>query len=85
MKKALTEGQDQYKALLELRNTPRQYALAPAEAMFQRKLRTLLPSMDTPDEKSGQCGSPLTSTASSCTRMDNVNKSAKDLHPSEIG
>ena len=80
MKKALKEGQDQYEALLELRNTPRQYALAPAEAVFQRKLRTLLPSLDTPVEKRG---------ASRCTRKDAVtrayNKRAKDLHPLETG
>ena len=85
IKKALKEGRDQYEALLELRNIPRQYALAPAEAVFQRKLRTLLPSLDIPVEKSGQRGNPLTSTARRCTRKDAVtrayNKRPKDLHP----
>ena len=38
MCKALRDGADQYKALLELRNTPRQNTgLRPAEMMFSKK------------------------------------------------
>ena len=47
MRKALQDGTDQYEALLELRNTPRQdTGLSPAN-MFGRITRSLLPSTGT--------------------------------------
>ena len=72
IEKVLKEGQDQYEALLELRNTPRQYELALAEAAFQRKLRTLLvlPSLyNTPVEKHGQRDSPRQQQADARGKM----------------
>lgn len=46
MKKALSDGTDQYQALLELRNTPRQdFDLSPAQMMFGRQTRSLIPSL----------------------------------------
>ena len=43
--KALRDGTDQYAAILELRNTPRQNTgISPAEMMFGRNTRSLLPS-----------------------------------------
>ena len=45
MKRCLIDHEDQYKALLELRNTPRQNGESPAKVMFQRDTRTLLPSV----------------------------------------
>ena len=48
MRKALRDGTDQYEALLELRNTPRQdTGLSPAKMMFGRNTRSLLPSTGT--------------------------------------
>ena len=48
MCKALRDGTDQYAALLELRNTPRQdTGTSPAEMMFGRNTRSLLPSTGT--------------------------------------
>ena len=44
MRKAIAEGEDQYEALLELRSTPRQGGLpSPAQLMFGRTTRTLIP------------------------------------------
>jgi hypothetical protein len=49
MLKALENGDDQYEALLELRNTPRQgYKHSPAEIVFGRSCRTLLPFRRSP-------------------------------------
>ena len=46
--KALRDGTDQYAVLLELRNTPRQdTGISPAEMMFGRNTRSLLPSTGT--------------------------------------
>ena len=46
--KALQDGTDQYAALLELRNTPRQdTGISPAEMMFDKNTRSLLPSTGT--------------------------------------
>ena len=46
--KALRDGTDQYDALLELRNTPRQdTGISPAEMMFGKNTRSLLPSTGT--------------------------------------
>ena len=48
MCKALRDGTDQYVALLELRNTPRQdTGISPAEMMFGRNTRSLLSSTRT--------------------------------------
>ena len=48
MCKALRDGTDQYEALLELRNTPRQdTGIRPAEMMFGRNTRSPLPSTGT--------------------------------------
>ena len=48
MCKALRDGTDQYAALLELRNTPRQdTGISPAEMMFGRNTRSLLQSTGT--------------------------------------
>ena len=48
MRKALLNGTDQYEALLELRNTPRQDTeTSPAEMMFGRYTRSMLPSSRT--------------------------------------
>ena len=45
IRKCLESGGDQYDALLEQRNTPRQdTGLNPSEMMFNRKTRTMLPS-----------------------------------------
>ncbi|CAC5392990.1 unnamed protein product [Mytilus coruscus] len=47
-KKTLQDGRDQYEALLELRNTPTQNTgLSPTEIMFERKTRSMIPSIDT--------------------------------------
>ena len=43
MKRCLQENEDQYEALLELRNTPRQDGYSPAELVFKSEPRTLLP------------------------------------------
>ena len=44
MRKAIDEGENQYEALLELRSTPRQGGLpSPAQLMFGRRTRTLIP------------------------------------------
>ena len=45
MTRCLIDHEDQYEALLELRNTPRQNGESPAQVMFQRETRTLLPSV----------------------------------------
>ena len=46
MRKALSDGTDQYQALLELRNTPRQdFDLSPAQMMLGRRTRSLIPSL----------------------------------------
>ncbi|XP_066990462.1 uncharacterized protein [Macrobrachium rosenbergii] len=46
MKKTHADGKDQYLALLELRNTPRQDSnLSPAQMMFGRKLRSIIPEI----------------------------------------
>ena len=48
MYKAIRDGTDQYSALLELRNTLRQdTGISPAEMMFGRNTRSLLPSTGT--------------------------------------
>ena len=48
MRKALLDGTDQYEALLELRKTPRQdTGVSPAEMMFGRNTRSMLPSVGT--------------------------------------
>ena len=48
MCKALRDGTDQYEALRELRNTPRQdIGISPAEMMFGKNTRSLLPSTGT--------------------------------------
>lgn len=45
MMKCAESGTDQYEAVLEQRNTPRQdTGLSPAEMMFGRKARTMIPS-----------------------------------------
>ena len=47
MMKTVKDGQDQNEALLELRNTPRQGSnLSPAEIMFGRHTRSMLPEMN---------------------------------------
>ena len=55
MSKALRDGTDQYEALRELRNMPRQdTGISPAEMMFGKNTRSLLPSTGTksiPSEK----------------------------------
>ena len=48
MSKALRDGTDQYEALRELRNMPRQdTGINPAEMMFGKNNRSLLPSTGT--------------------------------------
>lgn len=48
MRKALLGGTDQYETLLELRNTSRQDTrVSPAEMMFRRNTRSMLPSVGT--------------------------------------
>ena len=48
MCKALRDGTDQYEALLELRNTPSQdTGISPAEMMFGKNTRLLLPPTGT--------------------------------------
>ena len=48
MHKTLLDGSDQYAALLEFRNTPRQdTGVSPAEMMFGRITRSMLPSVVT--------------------------------------
>ncbi|KAK3739982.1 hypothetical protein RRG08_005254 [Elysia crispata] len=54
MRKAIAEGEDQYEALLELRSTPRQGGLpSPAQLMFGRTTRTLIPQRALKGEKKG--------------------------------
>ena len=51
MKKCLAEGQDQYVGLLELRCTPRQgLGVSPAQCVFGRRIRSLIPSVKACDE-----------------------------------
>ena len=45
MKRCVEEGDDQYEALLELRNTPKQDGSSPAEQVFKYEPRTLLPKV----------------------------------------
>ena len=48
IKKALKDGRDQYEALLELRNTPRQdTGLSPNQMMFGRNTRSMIPTTST--------------------------------------
>ncbi|CAH3027183.1 unnamed protein product [Porites evermanni] len=57
MCKALRDGTDQYEALLELRNTPRQdTGISPAEMMFGKNTRSLLPSTGTKSIPNGKDG-----------------------------
>jgi len=76
MKKANRQKQDQYEALLELRNTPRQYEKSPAEMMLARRPRTLIPSKPTTsmntDRKSNERNDAVTKS---------YNKHARDLPP----
>jgi hypothetical protein len=47
MKKTVKDGRDQFEALLEQRNTPRQdTGLSPVEMMFGRKTWTMLPFLN---------------------------------------
>ena len=47
MKKTVKDGRDQFEALLEQRNTPRQdTGLSPVKMMFGRKTRTMLPFLN---------------------------------------
>lgn len=48
MERCINEGGDQYEALLELRNTPRQNGFSPAEMLFQTEPRTLIPKFSKP-------------------------------------
>ena len=46
MKKTIRNGTDQYAALLELRNTPRQdNSLSPVEMLFGRRTRSFVPDL----------------------------------------
>ena len=55
MLKALMDGTDQYEALLELRNTPRQDTdISPAEVTFGRNARAMLPSAKTKRRRSSR-------------------------------
>ena len=46
LRKALSDGTDQYQAVLELCNTPRQdFDLSPAQMMLGRRTRSLIPSL----------------------------------------
>ena len=56
MKKTTKDGHDQFEALLEQRNTPRQdTGLSPVEMMFGRKTRTMLPFLNKCNETNRGC------------------------------
>ena len=77
IEKCVHSGSDQYLALLELRNTPRQDTKAsPAEMMFSRKLNSVIPAIN-------RSGKPCYDPAKRAKRQESVNKyynkSAHDL------
>lgn len=50
MTRCVEAGEDQYEALLELRNTPKQDGKSPAEMLFSYEPRTLIPSTRTQNQ-----------------------------------
>ena len=79
MCKALLDGTDQYEALLELKNTPRQdTGISPAEIMFGRNTRSLLPS---PGTKSIPSKKQVMMKRAKChlAIKSNYDKGARDL------
>ena len=79
MRKALRDGTDQYAALLELRNTPRQdTGTSPAEMMFGRNTRSLLPSTGTKSTPSKKQVMMKRATRRLAIK-NNYNKGARDL------
>ena len=83
MCKALRDGNDQYAALLELRNTPRQdTGISPAEFMFGKNTRSLLPSTGTKHNPSKKQVMMKRAKRRLAIRS-NYNKGARDLTPSQ--
>ena len=77
--KALRDGTDQYAAILELRNTPRQNTgISPAEMMFGRNTRSLLPSTGTTSIPSKKQVMMKRAKRSFAIKSNN-NKGARDL------
>ncbi|VDI75827.1 Hypothetical predicted protein [Mytilus galloprovincialis] len=81
IKKTLQDGRDQYEALLELRNTPTQKTgLSPTEIMFGRKIRSMIPSINTeqkvPNAKTTESRSTRKQSVKKC-----YDKRAKNLPP----
>ena len=76
---ALWDGTDQYEALLELRNTPRQdTGISPAEMMFGKNTRSLLPSTGTKSIPSKK--QVMMKRAKRCLAIkSNYNKGARNL------
>ena len=78
MCKALRDGTDQYEALLELRNTPRQDSGISPEMMFGKNTRSLLPSTgtkSTPSKKQVM----IQRAKHRLAIKSNYNKGARDL------
>ncbi|MCG8429883.1 MAG: DDE-type integrase/transposase/recombinase, partial [Candidatus Omnitrophica bacterium] len=78
MKKSLQNGEDQYEALLELRNTPRQgLNISPSEQMFGRATRSLLPQLTYHDNE--RCRTPRAKQRENIAK--HYNKTARNLPP----
>ncbi|KAK3793389.1 hypothetical protein RRG08_039195 [Elysia crispata] len=75
----IIDHEDQYEGLLGLRNTPRQDGIIPAQVIFQREMRTLLPSlkMRNPDLTNIQ-KKKIEHNRKVKKQFD---KKAKDMHP----
>ena len=80
IKKAKENNEDPFVALMELRNTPRQYVeRSPAQMMLGRKPRTFLP------QKPDKASVPKSQSVRQESVKKHYDKSAKDLKPLEVG
>ena len=82
MRKAIKDNQDQYLALLELRNTPIQsYGQSPVQLFFQRRTRTLIPTTKKMLEPKIPCKSYIKKRQESRNKAvkQHYDKTAKDL------
>ena len=82
MRKAIKDNQDQYLALLELRNTPIQsYGQSPVQLFFQRRTRTLIPTTKKMLEPKIPCKSYIKKRQESQNKAvkQHYDKTAKDL------
>ena len=74
MKKCLQENSNQYLALLELRNTPRQDTASPAQIMYGRTLNTQLPR-----KEGAECTNQVQKMKRQMTVKKYYDKTAKNL------